>query len=91
VIGRRGFFTAIGAAVVAIKAAPSEQPVVFSSHACILCGFERDLSPWGGEGRLVMRCADKSGCQARQINALLGTRTLWQERTGTIMAKGKRT
>jgi hypothetical protein len=88
-IGRRGFFTAIGAAVVAIKAAPSG--LTFSPHACILCGFDHDLSPWGWNERTVMRCADKAGCQARQINALLGTRTLWQERTGTVMAKGKRT
>lgn len=39
---------------------------------CVLCGFERDLSPWGGP-TLILRCSDKSGCQARQINKLLGT------------------
>lgn len=90
-IGRRGFFTAVGAAVAAIKAAPAEQPVVFSSDACVLCGFEHMLSPWGSLAHPgVMRCTDRMGCQSRQINALLGTRTPWQERTGTIMAKGRR-
>jgi hypothetical protein len=88
-VRRRGFFTAIAAAVAAVEMAP--HGLTFSPHACILCGFERDLSPWGWDERTVMRCADKAGCQARQINALLGTRTPWQERTGTVMAKGKRT
>ena len=90
-IGRRSFFTAIGAAVAAVKTAPSEQPVVFSSDACILCGFWNGLSPWGSiihPG--VMRCSDKTACQARQIDALLGTLTPWQKKTGVVVARGKR-
>lgn len=91
ILGRRSFFTVIGAAVASIKAAPAAQPV-FSSHACILCGFENNLTSWCSTSHPgVVRCTDRSGCQARQINALLGTQTLWQERTGVIMAKGKRT
>ncbi len=91
-IGRRGFFTAVGAAVAAIKAAPSSEQPIFSPYACVLCGFDKMLKPW--EERVhpgVMRCADRMGCQSRQIDALLGTHTPWQERTGVVMAKGKRT
>jgi hypothetical protein len=96
-IGRRGFFTAIGAAVAAVKAAPLAEAdgerLVISLDACILCGFDgggqpNQIKPWGGDGQ-AMRCADAKSCQDRQVNALLGTRTLWQERTGTVMAKGK--
>jgi hypothetical protein len=88
-LGRRSFFTAIGAAVAAVKVAPAE--AAFPSDACVLCGFDHDLKSWGNVvGPVVMRCADKGGCQARQINALLGDRTLWQERTGVVMAKGER-
>jgi hypothetical protein len=84
-VNRRGFFTVVGAAVAAAHA--SDEPIAVSPNTCILCGFGERLKPWGPHN--VMRCTDSSGCQARQINALLGTRTPWQERTGVVVAKGK--
>lgn len=95
-IGRRGFFTAIGAALATAKAVQAASPdapaIVFSPHACVLCGFDKMLKPWGNRVHSnVMRCADQSGCQSRQIDAILGTLTPWQKRTGVVMAKGKRT
>jgi len=84
VVSRRGFFTAIGAAVAATKSDGIQLP----SDACILCGFDHDLKPWGSYR--AMRCIDSSGCQCRQINALLGMRTPWQKRTSIVKAKGVR-
>ena len=102
-IGRRDFFTAIGTTIAALKMASpamaeaAELPVpclVISRDHCILCGFDQRLTSWAGEmadhpHADVMRCTDRASCQARQINALLGTRTPWQTRTGIVVANGE--